>query len=500
MTGTPNVLLKSSALRILHLLFNVISSFFMMPFVINSLGDRVYGIWILVGSFLSFYWLFDAGFGSATQRYVSKALAENNADDANQVINTSLAIFLVLGLSVLTFSFICGFTVPLFVNDKEEIWLVRKLLLLLGVTFAVGLPMRVFSGVLSAHLRFDLLTVVCFIKDILRIGLIIVFLELGYSIWALALITVGTDLFEYFSNFFLTKRIATYTKLSIGNINKSKFYSLFNYSWVTLAIQISEKLRFNFDSFIISSFLGVDKVTLYNVAWRLIDYLKQSVISALGLFIPVFSRIDARGDTKELQFTFLFITKISIYFTVFLSGCLAIFGRALIDIWLGESFVFAYSILLVLLAPSAIDFMQSPSIQLVYGISKHKVYLIINSIEGVLNLSISLILVGKYGLIGVALGTAIPMFVIRLLIQPYYVCKTINLGLKKYYNNILLCTFKASMVLICFYIIIFNIKIYNLLSISGLGLVLLIGYSITIYRWGFSVNERRIILSYLFRQ
>ena len=57
-------------------------------------------------------------------------------------------------------------------------------------------------------------------------------------------------------------------------------------------------------------------------------------------------------------------------------------------------------------------FMQNPSINLLFGISKHHYYAIANTLEGVINLLLSLILVKYYGIYGVAFGTAIPMILL----------------------------------------------------------------------------------------
>ena len=68
-----------------------------------------------------------------------------------------------------------------------------------------------------------------------------------------------------------------------------------------------------------------------------------------------------------------------------------------------------------------------------YGLSKNKFLALTNFVEGMLNVIISIILIQKYGLIGVALGTAIPMFVIKFFIQPIYINKILKMKLGSYY-------------------------------------------------------------------
>jgi O-antigen/teichoic acid export membrane protein len=71
---------------------------------------------------------------------------------------------------------------------------------------------------------------------------------------------------------------------------------------------------------------------------------------------------------------------------------------------------------------------------LLYGISKHGLFAVFNSLEGVANLVLSILLVRHLGMLGVALGTMIPMALTKLFIQPWYFCRTMRFNLWAYYR------------------------------------------------------------------
>ena len=50
-------------------------SFVMMPFVLRTLGDHDYGLWVIAASFESYYYFLDLGLNLAASRYVSARLA-----------------------------------------------------------------------------------------------------------------------------------------------------------------------------------------------------------------------------------------------------------------------------------------------------------------------------------------------------------------------------------------------------------------------------------------
>ncbi|MFC1699964.1 MATE family efflux transporter, partial [Candidatus Omnitrophota bacterium] len=98
MSSKAKTLTKGSLLRSLQFFANCIIALALMPFIIHSLGDRMYGLWILIGSFFGFYGFFDFGLSSAVQRYISRALGKGDLKEANAVVNNSLFLFFLIGL------------------------------------------------------------------------------------------------------------------------------------------------------------------------------------------------------------------------------------------------------------------------------------------------------------------------------------------------------------------------------------------------------------------
>jgi hypothetical protein len=67
-----------------------------------------------------------------------------------------------------------------------------------------------------------------------------------------------------------------------------------------------------------------------------------------------------------------------------------------------------------------------------YATNNHYVLAMARVAEAVCNLSLSIFLAYRVGMIGVALGTAIPSLIFRVLIQPLYVTRILGLSLWSY--------------------------------------------------------------------
>ena len=62
-----------TALRIINIGATALVSIVMMPFIVRMLGDRMYGLWILVATFVGYYGLADLGLSSAVNRFMARA-------------------------------------------------------------------------------------------------------------------------------------------------------------------------------------------------------------------------------------------------------------------------------------------------------------------------------------------------------------------------------------------------------------------------------------------
>ena len=104
---------------------------------------------------------------------------------------------------------------------------------------------------------------------------------------------------------------------------------------------------------------------------------------------------------------------------------------------MGPEYLDTYPVMVVLMIAMVINFIFNPSVSVMYAISKHKYIAIINVAEALANIILSIFLVKHLGILGCAIGTAIPLIITRVIIFPAYVMKFLNLSVWKYYSNIL---------------------------------------------------------------
>ncbi len=426
---------------------NIVIAFFLSPFVVHTLGNTGYGIWILVGSLTGYLGLLDLGIRPAIVRFVSKYKALNDEESINGVINTSLLVFSIAGLVALLISLVIAYlSVDIFKVTKDYHAELRLVLVLVGLNVALGFPFGVFNAFLNAWQRFDLNNTIIISAYLLRAGLIVLFLKLGYGLLALALITLSTSLLEYVLKVRYCFKVFPALKIKLSLANKKTLKMILQFSLFSFIMGASTLLAYYSDSIVIGCFLSAAAITFFAIAANLIEYLKQLVNTVSVTLTPVASTFDALGDLNRMKNLLLVGTKYLVMIILPIGYTYIIMGKTFINLWMGESYGSTSSMVLLILMFSYFGFLsQFISNSIFYGMSKHRLLSLSCLGMSILNLVLSIILVKPLGVYGVALGTAIPLVFYGTLFVPTYICRVLKLRLWVYVKQSFIPPFFASL-------------------------------------------------------
>jgi O-antigen/teichoic acid export membrane protein len=167
---------------------------------------------------------------------------------------------------------------------------------------------------------------------------------------------------------------------------------------------------------------------------------------------------------------------------------------------MGANYEDAFWPLVALSVSVLLDVGQNPSVSLLYATFKHRVYTYMNCSEGLINLGLSLLLAKPLGILGVALGTVLAAFLIRVVVQPYVVCKVSGLHYGNYVKNSGNILVRSIGVLaVALALIIWGLRPNYFLMISS-AISATIIYAIGSWRIVFDSSERIQLLSLINRK
>src|SRR3954468_1844788 len=436
----------------MSLLVNGILGFFLAPFIIHHLGDDAYGLWILIYSITGSYGLFDLGIRSSVVRYVSKFHAVGDREELSRLISTTLFVYSIVGL-IATLVTVSGaiYLDRVFRIPPGFLHTARLLFLMVGLSLAVDFPLGIGGGVLDALQKFYLANITRLASSVLRAILIVAALSRGKGLITLGLITVVLPLIASSVRVLMAIR-ALPVPIGARYINRNTLRQMAGYSSATLIIMVAARLRFRTDAIVIGAFLSAAAITMFSIGSKLVTFATDIVVSLAEVFTPMASQFEARKELQALQRMFVLGSRACGMVMFPCTAILVVLGKSVIRVWVGERYVAeAYPVLLILLLATTLWTSQATSGRVLMGTGRHRTMALVVLIEGIANLVLSIVLVRPYGIVGDALGTAIPLAITSIFFLPQYLCSTLKLPvlqfLRQAYLAPLLCSFPLALTL-----------------------------------------------------
>jgi O-antigen/teichoic acid export membrane protein len=400
------------------------------PILIHSLGDRRYGIWALVESVLAYLMLFDLGVAASVVRYVAKFEAARDTAGLNRVFSTSICIFLAAGACILAASGLCALAAGHLLDIPGDLLAeARWLLLLLGFNLALGLPLSVFPCVLDGLGRYPAKTGIRTVSILIRVPLFLAVLHHQGGLLALAWVITGLNLLEHLALAAVVRHYLPGLRFSFTLVTRPTFRSIRGYSADAFLAMIAGRISFQTDALVISAFLAPEYIAFFAVAGKLVDYAKTAVRTMTTVLTPAISTLEARGDLAAIRRVLLDSTRYVLWLILPIQLGLLILGKPFLTVWLRAPVYAAlsYPTLVILALPLSLALSQSVSGRILYGMGRLRWFSRLVMGEALVNLLLSVCLVGPLGIEGVAWGTTIPNIFANV-ITALYVCRSLGVG------------------------------------------------------------------------
>ena len=409
------------------LAINVAVGIFLSPFILHRLGDAAFGIWVLIFSVTGYYGLFDLGIRSSIIRYVSKYTATDDREKLTQFVNTALFSYTGIGVVSMVLTFLLSSSIERFFTIPPELHAqARLLLLMVGASVSLGFPLGVIGGMLEGLQRFYILNWTSIGATLARAALIVFFLNRGYGLLTVALITVILPIFSSILRGILVFRVCP-VPLGLKHVDRAAFRHMANYGSTTFLVLVASRLRFRTDELVLGKMMSLVAVTWFNIGARIVDYAQEFVSSLAQVFVPMSSQSEATGNLDRVRKIYVAGNRACAFLILPIAAILIILGKHIIRIWVGGRYVpHSYPVLVVMIIPFTLMLSQAASGRVLFGLGKHQTLAAVTLIEGIANLILSIALVPALGIVGDALGTGIPLSFTCLVFLPRHLKKQIG--------------------------------------------------------------------------
>jgi len=495
-----NQIKAGAALNYVIIGINALVGLLYTPYMLRTLGQNEYGLFSLVASVISYLTIFDFGFGNAIVRYTAKFRAENKTTEQYEMFGMFMKLFCVIGL----FAFCIGLVLYFNVNnlfDKsmsvEELSKAKTLMIILLVNLALTFPLSIYSSIINAYEKYIFQKLAQIARIVLSTIVMIVILRLGYKAIGLVIVQTVFNIAFLLANFFYCRHELR-IKVLFGKINWDFFKEILFYSfWIFLGA-ITEQFYWNSGQWALGMFQGTTMVALFALAIQLkgMFYLFASAISSV--FLPKVTRmVTTQTSTKEISDLFIKTGRIQYAIISYIVVGFVIFGKSFIALWVGEEYMPAYYIVLMIFICTTIPSIQNlgNSILMAYNNMKKKAVIVV--FASLLSFIAIFPCAKEWG----AVGCSLPIFLCIVItygpILNKMYSRVIGINIRKFWIEIL----KMSLVPLLFAIIGLLILPYTNFTDWGklvLGIIVFSLFYFPIsYKLSLNNYERNFLISFI---
>ncbi len=413
---------------------NIVVSFFLAPFMVHSLGDAGYGIWVLVGSLTGYLGVLDLGLRPAVIKFVAKYKALGDNQMINRIVNTILVILTIVAAVVFLASLVLSyFAVGLFKIPVEFNGQFQLIIIIVGLNVALSFPFSVLRALLAAAERFDLGNAVQILVFLARSAFIVVFLKLGGGLVAVGVIVLAATVTESLWKARISFKLFPTLKLSRRLASCDTFKTVAAFSGYAFIMNIASRFSLQSNVVVIGAMLSAEAITSFSIGSTMIDYLLVLISYMSITVLPLASSLDAGQNLEKLRQLLIIGTKYCMIVLLPVSFAYLVIGETFINLWMGPQYGPASGQVLTILTCGYFGFLSQFVANAIFvGLGKLKLIAYVNIGLAVLTLGLSILLVRWFGINGAALGTAIPLIITGSIFFPIYICRTLKLSLLHY--------------------------------------------------------------------
>ena len=482
------------------MVFEVLSTLLLTPYIIRTLGQAEYGVYKLSASVVAYLLLLDLGVGNAVIRFTSKYRATGDVEQGQKFAGVSIIYYSAIAvITIICGVFLIHIYPTIFANglSSDEVALGQRLLRITVCNAAVTLATAVYANIIIAYEYFAVSRICSIVQILLKILMTVIVLKLSMGSVGIVTVNLITTILcrgIFVAFVFLKIKI----KPIFHGIQMSFIKEIIIYSSLILLQMVATQINACADQILLGMLVSSSSVIIavYSVGTQIVQYF-QSIGSAFNnILMPgVVKMVEGNVGSDRLCDEMIRIGRIIFMVLVLIWGCFLVFGNQFVVLWAGNKNTQAYYVAIILMTAYTLILPQSIGSQILWAMNEHKEQAILKIIIVILNIILTGLLIKWNPLIGATIGTFISLALGDIGVMNIIFKHKIGINLAKYYTELL------KGILPCIIVASIFGALFKLIGLSGwIGLIVNIGVMCIIYFaemwfWGMKQSEKRIIYS-----
>ena len=401
------IFIKSVWLSLFAQISTIISGLIIPRLILSTFGSDVNGLVSSITQFLNYISLLEGGLTGVVMASLYKPLNEADFDKVSKILVAVKKFFNKIGLIYCVYTVIIGFAYPLLIGNLFSFKYVFTLTLIL----AFNLMIQYFLSLsLKVLLDSDRKTYITSAAQIICIWINLFVTILCIKIWPeihfVKLISAIVFLIQPILYFIYVKK-----NYEI-NWTVAPDNSAIAHRWDGMGQNLAYFIHTNTDVVILTLFASLSDVSVYSIYFMVANSLKGLIMSIARVMSPVIGKKMASNDDRlnETIDKYELLLGLVTAFAYINAVNLIVPFIKLYTTGINDANYIRPIFAIVLLMAEALYCFREPYVTVAYAAGKFKETAKYAYLEAIINLIISLLLVKKFGLLGIALGTFISMF------------------------------------------------------------------------------------------
>ena len=416
------VALKNIVFAIILQFVSMIGGFVVTHIILSQFGSNVNGLVVSVNQFLNYVQLLEGGLTSVIMAALYKPLSAGETDKVNSVVKAAQNFFKKIGLIYLVYAVGVAFVYPLLKPTGFDYKYSILLILVLGMNLFVQYFFSLaFKILINADRKSYYVSLTQIIITVLNTISVIVCAKLFNDI---IVIKFFSALIFFIQPLMFSFYVKKHYKLDL-NVEPDK--EAVKDRWNGFGINLAYFIHTNTDVVLLTIFSTFANVSVYGTYAMVIKAMKNLVYSVSTAIVPSFGKTLAEGDPKKLNKAFdiyeLAMYAVStIMFTcgiILITPFVLVYTKNMTDANYNQK-LFG----IIITQAEMIYCVRDSYVSAAYSAGHFKQIAKYAYMEAIMNIVLSVALVYKFGLIGIAVGTLVSM-IYRMVAHICYIKKDI---------------------------------------------------------------------------
>ena len=415
-------LLKNITFTLLYQIIAIASGFIIPKAIISHYGSSVNGLISSIAQFLAYIYIVEGGVSAIIKYLLYKPIAENNKNEIEKILKSAQKFLRHILYIYIAYVAILCIVYPQIVAESFDKHFTIILLIIIAISrFSEYFMAMEYNLFIQSNQESYVLATINSITVILNTIITILLIKLSCSI-----ITVKIANTLVFIQRALTYKIYVKNKYKINLSKKIEKYEI-KQKRDAFAHQIAYIIDTNIDVVLITCVLGTTEVSVYTVYMLVIKGLKNIVSAITGGVDATFGDMFAKKEYENANrkftiYQFMYFNIISILYNLCLLlivPFIQVYTNGITD---ANYYRPVFAIIITL--SEFVAAVKLPYDTLISSIGHFKQTKKFAYTQAIVNVILSLVLISKFGIIGVAIGTLVAV-IYKTCVDIYYFSKNI---------------------------------------------------------------------------